>query len=248
MITKNEEKNLRELLENISWAEEIVIVDDFSNDRSKEICAKYPQVYFTQNKMEGFGPQKNVALNRAKGEWILFLDADERIDEGLKEEIFRKINEDEYDGYYVRRNNFFFDTWIKDHKPLKLFLFKKAKGCCTDKMVHEEITVNGKIGDLEGSLTHLAKSHKNLTNYIDIYVNRYSSLTAVDFHKMQRAVTWRNVGVIFCIKPFAIFLQKFFIKKGFKLGWRGFLLASLSAIAYFVSYAKLLENQEWRLK
>ena len=243
IVTKNEEKMIKDCLESIKWVDEIIIVDDISTDRTVEICRRYPNVKVYKRKMEGFGPQKNYALGKTTGEWILSIDADERVTPELKKEMLRKISQETYDGYYLQLKSLVFGKWILDYKPRNLRLFKKEKGKFTSKKVHEAVILNGKIGVLENLLLHLSSSYGNMADYISIQVNQYSSYTADDLYNMGRRITRKNWFFNFVLRPTVIFFQKYFLKKGYREGLDGFSLSILAAFTYFVSYAKLLEKQ-----
>jgi glycosyltransferase involved in cell wall biosynthesis len=243
IITKNEEQNIKDCLEGVKWADEIIVVDDESEDRTVEICREYSNVKVYEKKMEGFGPQKNYALSKATGEWVLSIDADERVTPQLKDEILQKIDQAGFDGYYFRRNNLVFGKWLMDYKPRALRLFRKDKGEFTSKKVDESVALKGKTGVLTNPLLHSPLSHKDMTGYVDIVVNRRSSYTAEDLYNMGRRVTNKNWALYFVLKPAAIFFQKFFLKRGFRAGRMGFFLSVFASFAYFVSYAKLWEKQ-----
>ncbi|MCK4261029.1 MAG: glycosyltransferase family 2 protein, partial [Halanaerobiales bacterium] len=245
IITKNEEKNIRECLETVKWADEIVVIDEGSKDNTAKICQEYSNLKFYTHKMEkGFGPQKNYALSKTMGKWVLSIDADERVTPELKEEILGEIAKDKFDGYCLRRSNLIFGKPLLDYKPLALRLFKRGKGKFTDKMVHESVKVKGKVGKLKNYFLHYPKSFLNFQNYIDIYLNHYTSLTAEDLYQMGRRVRPKNYLLYFVLKPSFIFLQKFFLKKDYRNGLRGLFLSLFSAIACLISYAKLWKKMK----
>jgi glycosyltransferase involved in cell wall biosynthesis len=243
IITKDEEKNIEECLRSIDWVDEIVIVDDHSSDRTADICRNYPNAKVYKNKMEGFGPQKNYALSKATGEWVFSLDADERVTPELKEEILKKIREGGYNGYGLKRKNLIFGKWVMDSEPRNIRLFRKGKGKFTPKKVHESVLLDGNVGILENPLLHLASSCDDLTSYIRVYVNQYSSYTADDLYDMGRRVTRRNWLLYLVARPGAIFFKRYFLGKAYRQGMHGFFMCALTAFTYFVSYAKLWEKE-----
>jgi glycosyltransferase involved in cell wall biosynthesis len=132
IITFNEEKNIRDCLESIKWVEDIVIVDSLSQDNTVNICREYTNRVF-QKEWPGHVKQKNCALDHAKNEWVLCLDADERISPELREEIESHLSKDdkEFDGYLFPRHSFYLGRWINHcgwYPDNKLRLFKKSKG------------------------------------------------------------------------------------------------------------------------
>ncbi|MGB2600098.1 MAG: glycosyltransferase family 2 protein [Candidatus Omnitrophota bacterium] len=243
IITKNEEKNIEECLKSVEWADEVVIVDDFSGDKTGEICKNHPKVKFYENKMTGFGQQKNYALDKADGEWVLSVDADERVTPELKDEISEKIRQGDYNGYGLKRNNLIFGKWVMDSEPRNIRLFKKEKGKFTSKKVHESVLLDGSVGILENPLLHFASSCGDLTGYIGVYVNQYSAYTADDLYDMGRRVTRRNWLLYLVARPCAIFFKRYFLGKAYRQGMHGFFMCVLTAFTYFVSYAKLWEKE-----
>lgn len=242
IIAKNEEKNIGACLESLGWADEIVVVDDMSQDNTLQICQKYENVKVYQHKMEkGFGPQKNYALNLANGDWVLSIDADERITPELANEILNRIGKENFDGYYFRMKYPAFGKWVLDDAPQNLRLFKKGKGKFTEKMIHEKALVSGKVGIMNNPILHLSSYYENIEGYLSKQ-SLYTSYTATDLFNIGRRITSTNIFILFIIKPIFIFLRKF-IFWGFKYGFRGFLISALTAYDCFLSYAKLWEKQ-----
>lgn len=245
IITKNEEKNIGACLESVKWAEEIIVVDDISQDNTLQICQKYENVKIYQHKMEnGYGPQKNYTLEKTKGEWVFSIDADERITPELRDEILSRAGKENFDGYYFRMKYPAFGGWILDDFPRNLRLFKRDAGKFTDKMVHERIVIKGEIGVMKNPILHLCRSYNSIEDYLSKQ-DRYTSYTADDLYDMGRRITFTNALFYFIIKPIFIFLRKF-ILWGYKYGFQGFLLSVLSAYDYFLSYTKLWEKQRKR--
>lgn len=156
VITFNEEKDIEECLRSVRWADEIIVVDSFSSDKTIEIAKKYASKVI-QKKWLGFSGQKNFAAGIASGEWILQLDADERVTDALKDEIFTVITgSSNLDGYYIARRNFWLGKWIKHggwYPDYALRLFKKNKGQW-DGFTHERLVVAGNTGILKNDLIH----------------------------------------------------------------------------------------------
>lgn len=245
ITTRNEEKNIKDCLNSVvSWVDEIILVDDNSSDKTVEIAREFEKVkIFIREMKDGFGPQKNFALSKATSEWILSIDADERIGEDLKEEIIQKIQNSEYDGYLLRRVNYVFGELWDDGKAMNLRLFKREKGIFSDASVHEKVILDGRVGYLNSPLYHYSDSLSTVKNYINIYLNDYTDKTASDLYKTGKRITKINVFYFFIIKPFIIFIWKYLIKKYFKRGIRGLIMAEFVAIAYLISYIKLWELQ-----
>lgn len=240
IITLNEERNLQRCLDSLRGLNaEIVLVDSGSTDKTLEIARNYSaKTYF--RKFDNFANQKNFALSKAEGEWILSVDADEEITIDLAKEIKEKIKDSQYAGYLIQRRNFIFGKEIKHSRwsPDKhIWLWRKGFGKWIGE-VHEEVVVNGKVGDLKNSKIHY--SHETLSGLMDSN-NFYSTLLAQSMFKD---------GVIFSLfkmfwSAFFEFSIRFFYKLGFLDGWRGFTLAYLMAIYQLMVWIKLWQlNQQ----
>lgn len=235
IITKNEEKNIAECLESVKWADEIIVVDSGSTDNTVEIAQKFTdKVIF--NEWKGYAEQKSFALQLAKNNWVLSLDADERVTDNLKIEI---INTDENiaDGFNIKRDNYFLGKLIRGcgwGNDYQLRLFKKSKTTLTKRLVHEGFVVEGRIDKLDNALKHY--SYHNFKDAFD-KINYYSTLEAIE--KQHR----KNVNVFTILStPVIAFLQHFFFRKGYIDGFYGVLVSLLH------SYTKLqVQLKIWEL-
>lgn len=237
LITKDEEKNISDCLKSVEWADEIIVVDAESTDRTIELAKKYTDKIFIR-KWEGYVPQKKYALSLTSNEWVLSVDADERITTELKNEILN-ISSGAFDGYKIRRKNFLLNEeitscgWGNDYQ---LRLFKKEKTNLTERLVHEGFTVDGKISKLENPMLHYTFS--SFTDYFN-KINYYTSLKSEELFKQKRKV---NGWMIFSHTVSAFFL--FFInKRGFKDGVRGLIISLLHSVSTMLNYIKLWELQ-----
>jgi hypothetical protein len=131
---------------------------------------------------------------------------------------------------------------VLDSEPRNIRLFKREKGKFTSKKVHELVVLDGEAGILESPLMHFSSSCNDLTSYIRVYVNQYSSYTADDLYDMGRRVTRRNWPLHLIVRPCAVFFRRFFLGKAYRQGMHGFIVCVLTAFTYFVSYAKLWEK------
>ena len=237
LITYNEERNLDECLSSFaSLADEIVIIDSGSKDRTPEIAKKYEARFYTAP-FEGFGQQKQRAVDRASGSWILIVDADERATPSLLEEIRTIIkNEGSLDGYEINRTNFFLGKpilhsgWAPDYL---LRLFRNGAGRCSDNLVHEEILVKGKIGRLNATLHHY--TYRTMEDYLKKSA-RYASLSAKEKRKKGAHPSLMKV----LLDPPFVFFKMYVMKQGFRDGREGLFLAILygfyTAIKYIWMY------------
>jgi glycosyltransferase involved in cell wall biosynthesis len=238
VITKDEEKNISECLKSVDWADEIILVDAESTDKTVDLAKQFTEKIFIR-KWEGYVPQKKYALSLASNDWVLSLDADERITPELKNEIIN-LNPDHIAGYKIRRKNFLLDKeiiscgWGNDYQ-LRLFL--KERTDLTDRLVHEGFTVNGKIGQLEQTMLHYTFS--SFTDYLN-KINYYTSLKAEElFERKGKVGGW----TIFSHTISAFFL--FFINRGgFKDGVYGLIISLLHSVSTMMNYIKLWELQK----
>ncbi|PMP70323.1 MAG: glycosyltransferase family 2 protein [Thermodesulfovibrio aggregans] len=238
IITKNEEKNIRDALESVKDFEEIVVIDSFSEDTTVQICSEYTGKIF-QCQWQGFARQKQLAIDKTTLPWVLVLDADERVTEALKKEIRYKINEDK-DGYFIPRKNFFLGKWIKHSgwwPDYTLRLFKKSKGKMQKRQVHEKILVEGKVGHLKEPLLHY--TYHSIDDFIR-KMKSYACLAAEEIVKnnpSQYKIIFRMI-----FSPLFTFFKMYILRAGFLDGLRGFILAVLYSFYSFLKYAEAWEK------
>lgn len=235
--TFNEENNIREVLESVTFADEIMVVDSFSTDKTIEIAKEYTS-FILQREYQNSASQKNWAIPQATNEWILLVDADERITPSLREEILHVLKNQTSDktvAYWIHRTNYFmgkqvrFSGWQND-KVIRLF--RKSKCHYQNKRVHAEIIADGEIGVLKNKLLHYTFVS------IDQAVNkrnRYAEWKAIDCDKK----TGRLSPYHFAVKPAWAFFKSFVIKQGFRDGIVGFTIAKLESYSVFIRYVKL---------
>lgn len=235
LITKNEEANLERCLQSVSWMDEIIIVDSNSTDQTIEIAEKFNAKIYSP-KWTGFGPAKQFALDKATGDWILSIDADEEISFTLKNEILQLLeNDPPHEGYYIPRKTQFLGKWILFsgwYPDYVLRLFKRSCGRFTDVLVHEKVEVEGATGKLHNPMMHY--SYPTLEDYLR-KLDQYSTLGAEELFKKGKKCS----PYFLAIKPPFAFLRKILIQKGWRDGWEGFLIAYLTSTGTLLKYAKL---------
>jgi len=240
VITKNEEQNIRDCLESVRWADEVVVVDSGSTDGTLEICRKF-QARVYMEEWKGFSRQKNSAVEKARNEWVLSLDADERVTPELQGEIGATLGKDpSYEGYFIARKNFFRNRWIKHcgwYPDYNLRLFRKDRGRFRERAVHERVELKGKVGYLKNPLEH--KTYQSVSDFLE-RMDRYSTLAAREMYREGRRYHFFDA---FFRPPFT-FLQMYLIRAGFLEGYLGFLLSVLYSFYTFAKYSKLKEFQE----
>jgi glycosyltransferase involved in cell wall biosynthesis len=237
VIARDQEAHLGPCLESVAWADEIVLVDTGSGDRTLEVARRYTDRVFT-TAWQGYGRTKNFALDRARGEWVFSLDTDERVSAALKEEILGVLARGgPHAGYRVPRKNYFGGRWVRRlgwYPDYIVRLFRRGKGRFKDREVHEVVLVDGPVGTLAEPLEHY--SYNNLAEYA-ARQDHYALLAAREMVREGRRpfpgdLAWR---------PFFTFLNLFFLKGGFLEGSLGFSLALHSSRYNFLKYHYLRE-------
>jgi len=243
IITFNEGHKLKECLESVKWAKEIIIIDSFSTDNTKEVCSHYKNVKVFDYPFLGYGRLRNIAIEKSTGEWILSLDTDERVTEELKKEILQVLTDNPpYDAFRIPRRSYFLGRWIKhcgwypDYRSMQLF--RKGVGEYTDYLAHDHFYLfkSGRVGTLRGHIEHI--TCLNLEEAF-IKTQRYSSLMAQEMHKRGRRFHIHQL----ISHPFAAFIRMYLFKLGFLDGIHGLILSTNHAYYTFLKYAKL-----WRIE
>lgn len=243
LITLNEEANLKRTLESVmplvrDGMGEIIVVDSGSTDRTLEIAESFG-AKISVEPWKGFAAQKNLAMDKGTGDWILQLDADEALEPELCNEILRAANEDKtLNGFYIPRKNYFLGRWIKHggfYPDAKLRLIRRGTGKFEEYGAHPTIKLKGKAGRLKHAIIHNA--YPTLRGYID-HMNSYSSSGAeVAVAKGHRGFNLLNIVV----RPKLTFIYNYFFRLGFLDGREGFLLHFYHAIYVSWKYAKAWE-------
>jgi glycosyltransferase involved in cell wall biosynthesis len=236
VITYNEEKNIRRCLESLKFADEIVVVDSESKDKTVSIAREYTEKIFIQ-KWLGFARQREFACKLASSEWVLNVDADEVVTPELAEEIKKKIDVfSEIDGYWIRRRSKFLGRWIEHawQPDWVLRLLKKGKGILVEKQVHEGVSLKGETGRLKGKIEHYP--FENLSHNLK-KLDSYTTLSAFEMEKKGKA------GVLpkFIFSPILGFFKVYIIKQGFRDGIPGLILSVIHSFYIFSKYAKYWE-------
>jgi glycosyltransferase involved in cell wall biosynthesis len=233
--TFNEGHNIDEVLKSVSFADEIMVVDSFSTDTTIELARKHTD-FIIQRKYENSASQKNWAIPQAKNEWILLVDADERVTPELKKEIIETINANpEEVGFWMYRQNHFMGAPI-NHGAFKkdkvIRLFRKSKCKYETKSVHSEIIANGAVGSLKKKLHH--NTYITLDHHLN-KMDRYAWWQAEDLDKQMGAITPFHI----VLKPWFRFFKEYILQGGFKDGLPGFTLATIAAYSVVTRYIKV---------
>ena len=237
MITLNEVNHIKDVVKSIDFADEIIVIDSFSNDGTFEKLKTFENVKVIQHQFKNFADQRNFALKQAKHEWVLFIDADERISEKLKKEIIDEVNNpDEIVGFMFKRIFFFKRKRIRFsgfQTDTTYRLFKKDKvKYIEDKIVHEMPLLNGKSKILKNKMLHYSvDSREHYKNKMQ----HYAKLKAKELHRKGKVATVFH----FYFHPFYKFITNYFLRLGFLDGKEGFILCYLSAYGVQYRYQEL---------
>jgi len=226
IIAKNEENYIEDAIKSAQFADEILLLDSNSIDRTCEIAKKLGARVENQEWL-GFGLQKNYAVNLASHEWVFILDSDERITTKLQIEIVKVLKNPLFDGYHVPRLNSFFGKNIRTcglYPDYSIRLFNKNMGRFNEVEVHESVKIDGRVSKLKNHMIHLAYED------IDEFINKQKLYSELSSKK-------KNIFKAF-VSPCWTFFKIYFIKLGFMDGWHGFVIAKVYAKYTFWKYIK----------
>lgn len=238
IITKNEQQNIVQCLESVSWADEIVIVDNNSDDNTIELASQFTDNILITKDWPGFGVQKNRALERARGKWVLSIDADERVTPALQQEIMQLMQNDQKDAYYIPRVANFCGQWIRHggwYPDYVLRLFKRNKATFSKLLVHERVEL------IDGATTAYLKHdllHYSFDNLEQVLskINQYSTANAKIMQQNNR-----SSGLFKAISHgLAAFIRNYILRAGFLDGKVGFILAIYQAECSYYRYLKAM--------
>jgi glycosyltransferase involved in cell wall biosynthesis len=242
VITWNEEARLRRCLESVAWADEIVVVDAESTDKTVTIAREFTD-HVVIRPWVGFAPQKNAAIDHATGDFVLSVDADEEVSGELRDAIRQVLaSPTAVDGYAVPRRNMFWGRWVRHgrlYPDWQIRLFRRGAGRFVDREVHESVEVTGLVSRLHGALVH--ESYRDVADFLE-RTNRYTTLAAEEWVRRERSIGIRDLT----LRPLGRFLSMYVVHAGFLDGWRGFLLATLYAYYVFIRSAKVWERVRHR--
>lgn len=243
--TYNNADLMRDCLESVKWADEILVVDSFSTDTTLAICREYG-ARIIQRAYDQSANQKNWAIPQCAHAWVLQVDTDERLEPGLREEIEHILHEPEpgVDGYRLPFKHHVLGQWVRDaglYPEYHLRLFRAAVGRFQDKEVHAHVSVPGRVLTLQHHMLHygMPTITKSLAN-----IDRYSRYQADQLQKQGKRFRWHHL----LLRPIGIFVYYFIVQRGFRAGYRGLLIAAANMTYDFWAHAKLWELQELNLK
>ena len=245
LATYNEEMNIGRCLESVKGlADEIVAVDGTSNDATADILRQYGAKVLIRKNQANFHVNKQLAIDSAGGNWILQLDADERLSEALKEEIKLAISSKQaFDGYWIPRRNYFLGRFLKkggQYPDYPLRLYRRGKGRLPAKSVHEQAEVTGQTGRLKNDLLHY--SYPDFSHYLE-HFNLYTDILASELAEQKLPLNLLSAINYLIIKPKWWFIKTYFRHKGFRDGMPGFAFSLFSSLRFTAAYIKYWEKK-----
>jgi (heptosyl)LPS beta-1,4-glucosyltransferase len=237
VITKNEEANIQDCLKSVRWADELVVVDAESRDKTVEL-ARACGAKVSVRPWPGFGLQKNFGMAQASSDWILILDADERVTEELCGEVKTCLGGWRPGvpvAYRIPRRNFFYGAWVRGggvYPDYQVRLFRRGIARYNDVAVHENLIVDGEIGTLAGHLDHYTE--RRIQDHFKKF-GLYTTLAAQEKAKTIRTVGWTDL----IFRPFVVWVKTYILKQGFHDGVNGLIVCVFASMYTFVKYAKL---------
>jgi glycosyltransferase involved in cell wall biosynthesis len=241
VITKNEERNIGDCLQSVTWADEVIVVDAQSTDRTTVIAKTYTDRVYVRP-WPGYGPQKNFGIDQVEAEWVLVLDADERVTPDLQGEICRTIAAApaEVGGYEIPRRNYFYGEWLRGggvYPDRQLRLFRRSAGRYDDVLLHERLQLTGQIARLESPLIH--HSIPTVQHHVR-KIARYSVLAAQE--KLRRGGHLGGAGL--AASHLMTIFRVYILRRGYRDGIPGLLFAVLSGMHTFLKYARAYELRQ----
>lgn len=242
IIARNEEKMIGEALKSLSFCDEILVIDNGSTDKTQEIAEKNgAKVY--EIKTNDFSELRNFALSKATGDWILYLDADERIDEALKDSIIKNALDDpKYSAFYLKRKNYYLGNHEWPHIEKMERLFKKDKLQQWKGKLHESPVVEGEIGILDGFILHF--THRDLESMLNKTIEWSTQEALLRYNSGHPKMTWWRFPRVMV----SGFLNSYIKQKGYKAGVTGVVESIYQAFSMFITYARLWELQKLNKK
>lgn len=240
----NEEKKLPACLASVTFADEIIVVDNESSDKTIEIAKKHKAKVYSRPNNLMLNVNKNFGFTKATGDWILNLDADERVSEELHQEIALILeNDDErIDGYNMPRKNIIFGKWIKHtgwYPDLNLRLFRRGRGKFAEKQVHEKIEVGGEVKELLHPLIH--ESYDSILQFVQKMYLIYAPNEAEQLIANGYVFSYKDAMRF----PFQEFLRRYFAREGYRDGFHGLMLSLLMAFYHFIVFANIWESKKF---
>jgi len=235
ILTKNEEENIEECIKSLNWCDEVIVIDNYSEDKTREVAKKLGTKVFRHHLNNDFAQQRNFGLGKAKGEWVLFLDADERVSLALAKEIRQEVKRDKHYAFIFKRKDFFLEKPLRFGETAKVKLLRMAKkdGQWV-RPVHEVWQNKWRTKTLKNPIFHY--SHPSISQI----------LSQINFHSTLHAKALKQEGVKFSLfrlifNPLGKFFQNYFYRLGLLDGTPGLIMALMMSFHSFLARAKLYQ-------
>jgi len=236
ILTKNEENNIAACLDSLAWCDEKIVIDDHSSDKTVEIAKEKGAIVYTRILGDNFSDQRNYGIEKAQGDWILYIDADERVSSALWYEIMQHTSEsiDDANGYYIKRQDTMWGKVLKHGEVGNIVLLRLAKKNTGkwEGRVHEQWKVRGKTTLLKNPLDHYP--HPTVAEFLR-EINYYTDIRAEELHKKNIKSSLLSI----IIYPKSKFILNYFFKRGFEDGLAGFVFAMMMSLHSFLVRSKL---------
>ncbi len=233
ILSKNSALTIERCLKSVTFCNEIIVIDDYSSDRTLQICRKYTSYVYQRKLADNFSSQRNFALTKCRHEWVLYVDSDETVSKGLKHEILTSIKNENINGYYIPRKEFFLGKEMKwgEFLHFKLLRLARKESGTWKRPVHEVWEITGNCNNLSTPLIH--HSHEKLENFLK-KINYYSNINA--------SFIYENYGrpnvLAITAYPFIKIIYIYIVKLGFLDGTHGAVSAFLMGWHSFLSRTK----------
>lgn len=238
IITKNEEARIKDCLESVKWADDVVMVDDLSSDQTIAIAKGFENVRVLSRRMDIEGRHRNWAYQQVQNEWILSLDADERVTAELKDEIIKTLGQGHpYNGFTIPRRNYIGNTWVKHggwYPSPQLKLFKKSKFKYEEVEVHPRAFMDDPCGHLKCDMIHY--SYRDLEDFL-AKLNKQTTWEALKWYKANKPMKLGR----FIWRSFDRFWRTYIARRGFLDGYLGFTIAYFAGLYQWISFLKYRE-------
>jgi glycosyltransferase involved in cell wall biosynthesis len=241
-IGHNEGYHLKELIPTLQkWGDEVIYVDCESDDNSYEVAESFGCKVFRRPNDMNLNVNKSYAMEQATGDWIFYVDPDERFEDSLMKEVREKIEQGKSSAFKLPRRNHFFGCWLKhggQYPDKQLRIFAKGKGRFPNKHVHESLVIDGPIGLLENPMLHYP--YLTISQFLK-KMDFYSSFEAKHMYEKGVRPSLKNHFKYLIFKPSSRFLRRYLVKSGFRDGIPGFFAAYFDAVGWMLRYFKLWE-------
>lgn len=234
ILTRNNAATIKEILTNVSFADEVILIDDHSTDDTASCAAAMGAVVYTRALDHDFAAQRNFGLSKASGDWVLFVDSDERVSAPLAREIREAVNHLDVSGMYVKRRDWMWGRALRHGETDSVRLLRLAKkgSGVWRRPVHEVWEVTGVVGTLSEPLDHFP--HPNVAQFLQD-IDQYSTINAMHYRSLGMKSSWWQIIAY----PVGKFIWNYYLRRGFLDGMPGMIMAVMMSFHSYLTRAKL---------